>query len=161
MSVSENTLESLNHHWAVASIGAEELRRVENLICERLANWTVGEQIKFSFEESSDDELFLRRVELAFEVAAIEGLDEMSRPADENTLLREQAVVASNRAFEILHLFPIPLEIHERLYFVLQLSAVSYCGDRWSDLRRWYKESQAELKNPECSWCTVGEKVAQ
>ena len=91
---------------------------------------------------------FWERLALAFELAAIEGLDELSRPAGENRVLRDQAVAASFRAFDIRRLLPVPAETHERLYFVLQLSAVAYCGDRWSDLRRWYKDQHEALRAP-------------
>ena len=148
MSLSTGALEALNDHWAVAAIGTDELERARKLVDQRLAQRAVGRQISFSFEESSDDEPFLVRVALAFELAAIEGLDELSRPAGENLRLRDQAVAASFRAFDIRRLLPVPAETHERLFFVLQLSAIAYCGDRWSDLRRWYREQGEALKAP-------------
>ena len=148
MSLSTGALEALNEHWAVAAIGTDELERAGELAGQRLAQRAVGRQISFSFAESSDDEPFLVRVALAFELAAIEGLDELSRPAGENLRLRDQAVAASFRAFDIRRLLPVPAETHERLFFVLQLSAIAYCGDRWSDLRRWYREHAEALKAP-------------
>ena len=148
MSLSTGALEALNEHWAVAAIGNDELERAGELVDQRLAQRAVGRQISFSFAESSDDEPFLVRVALAFELAAIEGLDELSRPAGDNLRLRDQAVAASFRAFDIRRLLPVPAETHERLFFVLQLSATAYCGDRWSDLRRWYREQGEALKAP-------------
>ena len=148
MSLSTGALEALNEHWAVAAIGTDELERAGELVDQRLAQRAVGRQISFSFAESSDDEPFLVRVALAFELAAIEGLDELSRPAGENLALRDQAVAASFRAFDLRRLLPVPAETHERLFFVLQLSAIAYCGDRWSDLRRWYREQGEALKAP-------------
>ena len=148
MSLSSVALEELDKHWAVAAIGADDLRRTYNLIHQRLARRAVGKQISFSFEEQAEDEPFLERVALAFELAAIEGLDELSRPAGENRDLREQAVAASFRAFEIRRLLSVPNETQDRLFFVLQLSAIAYCGDRWSDLRRWYREQGEALRVP-------------
>ncbi|MCY4341341.1 MAG: DEAD/DEAH box helicase [Gammaproteobacteria bacterium] len=148
MSLSSSALEALNDHWAVEAIGAGELERAGILIHQRLAKRAVGKQISFSFEESAEDEPFLKRVALAFELAAIEGLDELSRPAGGNRHLRDQAVAASFRAFDIRRLLPIPEETHDRLFFVLQLSAIAYCGDRWSDLRRWYREQGDALRAP-------------
>ena len=81
-------------------------------------------------------------------MAAIEGLEELSRPSGENMELRDQATAASFRVFDIRRLLPVPARTHDRLFFVLQLSAVAYCGDRWSDLRRWYKENEEALKPP-------------
>ncbi len=148
MSLSSAALEALNRHWAVATIGADDLRRADNLVRQRLAQRAVGMQISFSFTENAKDEPFLQRVALAFELAAIEGLDELSRPAGENRGLRNQGAAASFRAFEIRRLLPVPDETHERLFFVLQLSAIAYCSDRWSDLRRWYREHEAALRAP-------------
>ena len=50
---------------------------------------------------------------------------------------------------------PVPHPTHERLYFVLHLSALAYCGDRWADLRRWYAENKQALTPPsvvDVSW---------
>ncbi len=142
MSLSAHALEALNDHWAVAAIGTSEIQRAEKLVCQRLAQQAVGRQIRFSFEEDAEgkalDDSLLSRVALAYELAAIEGLDELSRPAGADLELREQAVAASFRAFDIRRLLPVPDEKHDRLFFILQLSAVAYCGDRYSDLRRWY-----------------------
>ena len=148
MSLSGRALEALSDHWAVAAIGAGELERAGDLVCQRLARRAVGRQISFSFEESVEDEPFLERVALAYELAAIEGLDELSRPAGLNRELRDQAVAASFRAFDIRRLLPVPGETLGRLFFVLQLSAVAYCGDRWADLRRWYREQGEALRAP-------------
>lgn len=148
MSLSGRALEALEEHWAVAAIGAGELERASDLICQRLARRAVGRQIAFSFEENAADEPFLERVALAFELAAIEGLDELSRPAGLDRKLRDQAVAASFRAFDIRRLLPVPAGTLDRLFFVLQLSAVAYCGDRWADLRRWYREQGEALRAP-------------
>lgn len=148
MSLSTQALEALRSHWAVSAIGADDLKRADRLVSEHLAERAVGAQIAFSFSASEDHHALLERVALAFEMAAIEGLEELSRPSGENMKLRDQATAASFRAFGIRSLQPVPDERHERLFFVLQLSAVAYCGDRWSDLRRWYKENEKTLKAP-------------
>ena len=148
MSLSRKALRALNEHWALAAIGVDRLEHASNLVRQRLARRTVGRQISFSFTEKTEDEPFLERVALAFELAALEGLEELSRPAGENRRLRDQAVAASFRAFDIRRLLPVPAETHARLFFVLQLSAIAYCGDRWSDLRRWYREQEKVLSVP-------------
>ena len=155
MSLAAGALEALSEHWAVAAIGDRELQRVDQLVNETLANRAVGTQIRFSFADSLEDERLLERAALAFELAAIEGLDELTRPAGDNPDLRNQAVAGSYRAFEIRRLLSIPMETHDRLFFVLRLSAVAYCGDRWSDLRRWFREQPDALEAPsvaEAKW---------
>ena len=148
MTLSMNALEALKNHWAVGAIGTDDLDRAERLVHERLARRAVGKQIAFSFAASESDDAFLERIALAYEMAAIEGLDELSRPSGENAALRDQATAASFRAFDIRRLLPIPTETNDRLFFVLQLSAVAYCGDRWSDLRRWFKDNATALSAP-------------
>ena len=155
MSLSADSLETLREHWAVSATGQEDLNRADRLLRERLAKKALGKQITFSFEENSDDEQFLEQIALAYEMAAVEGLDELSRPAGENQSLRGQAIAASYKAFDIRRLMAVPNGNHDRLHFVLQLSAMGYCGDRWADLKRWYNENAAALKAPsvaDVSW---------
>ena len=155
MSLSAAAFEALESHWAIQAIGVQDLIRAADLVNERLAKRAVGHQITFDFEQTKDDDPFLDRVALAYELAAIEGLDELSRPEGENDVLRDQAVAASSRAFEMRRLQPVPETTHGRLFFVLQLSALAYCGDRWSDLRRWYRENASVLTAPtvaDVSW---------
>ena len=146
--MSNEALRALKEHWAVTAIGAGELERADVLVNQRLVRQAVGNQISFSFVDTTEDEPFLERVALAFELAAIEGLEELSRPAGDNLALRDQAVAASFQTFNIRRLFPVPAETHDRLFFVLHLSAIAYCGDRWSDLRRWYREHEEVLIAP-------------
>lgn len=152
---SSRELEALDGHWAVAAVGADNLARVKDIVNQQLAHRAIGSQIRFSFAPSLDDDSLLERAALAFELAAIEGLDELSRPAGDNTVLRDQAVAASFRAYDICRLLPVPSDTNERLFFILRISAIAYCGDRWSDLSRWYKEQRAALDAPsvaDVSW---------
>lgn len=135
-------LQGLNDHWAIAALGADELARVNASVNERLAHRGVGRQITFSFATEPDDNRLLERAALAYELAAIEGLDELSRPTGADLTLRERTVAASFAAFEIRRLLPLPDDVHDRLYFTLQISATAYCGDRWTDLRRWFKDEE-------------------
>jgi len=79
MNLSKNALTRLQNHWAVSAIGAADLERAERLVSERLADRAVGGQIAFSFSGGNDDALF-ERAALAYEIAAIEGLEELSLP---------------------------------------------------------------------------------
>jgi len=148
MSLSAETFATLANHWAVSAVGAQALERADRLVNERLAQRAVGKQIAFSFAEEPADGPFLERVALAYEMAAIEGLDELSRPSGENRALRDQATTASFKAFDIRRLMSVPSDAHEQLFFVLQLSALAYCGDRWSDLSRWYNDHESALDAP-------------
>ena len=148
MSFSSASLESLKSHWALSTVGAENLARSEELVNQRLAQRAVGHQISFNFAEDAEDDELLEKTALAYELAAIEGLDELSRPAGGDDALREQAAAAAFRAFEIRRLLNVPEDISGRMFFVLHLSALAYCGDRGPDIRRWYKESADALIVP-------------
>ena len=148
MRLSKKALDALRDHWAVSAISEDELARAERLVSQGLAQRAVGAQIAFSFSKVVEDDALLDRVAVAYEIAAIEGLEELSRPFGEDVELRDQAIAASFRAFAIRRLLPVPAETHDRLFFVLQLSALAYIGDRWTDLRRWYAENEVPIKPP-------------
>ena len=148
MSPAEEHFEELSSHWALAAIGSANLRRATALVNERLAHRAVGQQIAFAFDQAEEDIDLLDRVAFAYELAAIEGLDELSRPDGGNDSLRSQASAAASRAFDIRRLSNAPTPTPERLFFVLQLSALAYCGDRSSDLRRWYRDNTEALAAP-------------
>lgn len=148
MSLSAESFAALTDHWALSSVGPDNLQRADRLVNERLASRAVGKQIAFSFVVGPQDDSFLEKIALAYEMAAIEGLDELSRPSGENAPLRDQATTASYKAFDIRRLMQVPDDANDRLFFVLQLSALAYCGDRWSDIRRWYSSNQEALKAP-------------
>lgn len=159
MSLSAKAFEELKSHWAIHAIGLEDLSRAADLVNERLAQRAVGKQIAFVFSQSEGDDLLLERVALAYEMAAIEGLDELSRPSGANDNLRDQAAAASCHAFDIRRLLPVPEETHDRLFFILQLSALAYCGDRWSDLRRWYRDNVDALTSPSVANVTWDQRL--
>ena len=156
MSLSQEDFNFLNTHWAVSSIKEEDLKRADDLVNQRLAQKAVGNQIEFSFDPmEGDGDTLLERVALAYEVAAVEGLEELINISGNDEQLRRQAVAASYKAFNFRRILPVPEETHERMFFVFQLSALAYCGDRWSDLRRWYNENRKALGVPsaaKASW---------
>lgn len=148
MSISASGSDELDPHWAVSAIEPEVLKRADDLARERLAQRAVGQQIAFDFVHSVGDDPMLERVALAYEIEVIQGLEELSRPSGANDAIRNQAVAAASKAFDIRRLLPIPERTLDRLFFVLQFSALAYCGDRWADLRRWYKENAKQLDAP-------------
>ena len=148
MTLEIEVIERLKSHWAFGAINQEEQNRASELVNYRLAKTAVGDQIVFDYEECEADNELLDRVALAYEVAAIEGLDALSRSTGGDAHLREQCTAAAYSAFDIRRLEPVPDERLERIFQILQLSALAYCGDRWSDLRRWYSEHEQDLNVP-------------
>ena len=148
MSFSATGFDHLASHWAVRAITPKDLKRADDLARERLAQRAVGQQIAFNFVDRAGDDSLLERVALAYEIAVIEGLEELSHSSGANDKLRNQAVAAASKAFDIRRLLTIPESTHDRLFFLLQFSALAYCGDRWSDLRRWYEENSEQVDAP-------------
>lgn len=148
MTVSSIALHRLTEHWAVSAISAADRERAAWVVNERLAKNALGHQIAFAFAEDAGDDALLRRAALAYELSAIEGLDALSRASGGEQNLRDQCSAAAFCAFDVRRLLPVPEETYERILFVLQVSALAYCGDRSSDLRRWYQENSAALESP-------------
>lgn len=135
MTVTRESLERLESHWAVVAIGEDRHRAIE-VANARLVHSAVGQQLLIEFPETSDDIELLERASTAYEVAAIEGLDALLYPAvsEKSQNLREQAQAGAYSAFEIRRTLPLPEDVNEQIFHVLHLSALAYCGDRWSDL---------------------------
>jgi hypothetical protein len=100
--------------------------------------------------EGTADPSILDRVAVAFELAAVEGLDALlhSGVDEESKHLREQAQDAAHCAFELRRTMRVTGSPEERVSQVLHLAALGYCGDRWSDLRRWLREHADEAQPP-------------
>ena len=155
MSLSISALEQLKKHWAVSAFGPNELVHAENLVRERLAKRAVGKQIDFDFVSSREDENLLERMGFAYEIAAIEGLEVFTRHTEENSEIRDQAIAASYEVFGIRRLLKVSVDTRVRIFSVLQMCASAYCGDRWSDLIRWFDENESAIDIPsvaESSW---------
>lgn len=155
MSLEQSTLDALDQHWAVLAIGDAERERGLEIANARLVSKTVGRQMQLAYLESADDQDLLNRLAMAYEMAAIEGLSAFLNFAPEDDALRQQCIAGAWRTFEIRRLFDIPVEDSERIFHTLHLSAIAYCGDRWSDIRRWYSETPeavAEVSVADSPW---------
>ncbi|HPT97727.1 MAG TPA: DEAD/DEAH box helicase [Armatimonadota bacterium] len=141
MNLTDASLQRVDTHWAVLAVGEAERDRALAVCGARLVKRAVGNQIRIEFPEHGRDEDLLSRLAMAYEIAAIEGINAFLSLDAEKAALREQCAAGAWRAFEIGRLFDLPRNEHDRILHVLHLSALAYCGDRWSDLRRWYNEN--------------------
>lgn len=116
----------------------------------RLVQSAVRRQMTLAFDDQADDDDLVERLAMAYEVAAIEGLDAILQPGSDERIKQRQKIAhaAAWRAFELRRLLPVPVPDDERIYHVLHLSSLAYCGDRWSDLRRWLNEHKAKVEAP-------------
>jgi RAD3-like DEAD/DEAH box helicase len=150
MSATQTPMSSLLSHWALAALTSDELQRAFEVAELRLVRATLGSQMEIQAVDGPQDTDLLERAAVAFELAAIEGLNALLHPAgdDGSTRLREQAQAAAHRAFDLRRAIRTTGAPEQRISQVLHLAALGYCGDRWSDLRRWLKEHNEEAVAP-------------
>jgi len=67
-------------HWAIQAIGESDLELAHQILDQRLASQAVGHQIAFNFQNHAGADDLLERVLLAYELIAIESLEELIRP---------------------------------------------------------------------------------
>ena len=146
MNVTAASLERIDKHWAVLAIGDEQIRNGSELANHLLVDKAVGDQIQFDFAFSESDYYLLDRISMAYELAAIEGLNDFLNPASGDLELKKQCSSGAYRAFELRRLLNLPADREQKIFHILHLSALAYCGDRWTDLRRWYNENERELE---------------
>lgn len=145
--IDARALDKVNNHWAVTAIGNNEREKALKIVDAWLVKKSV-QQISIDLTLSNRDLDLLRRLAMAYEIAAIEGLNALLQPTSDDDELRQQCIAGAWRAFELKRLFDIPENTEERIFHILHLSALAYCGDRWADLRRWYKENQEAIQMP-------------
>ncbi|MFO0893017.1 MAG: DEAD/DEAH box helicase [Isosphaeraceae bacterium] len=150
MTVTVEALNALRDHWAVSAIDAAERERLDRFARMRYVHAHVGKQLHLSQSSQNGDLEKLRRLAMAYELAAVEGIDAiLGRMTDaRGEELERLAQAGAYKAYELLRSLDIPQDDHDRIYHVLHLSALAYCGDRWSDLRRWLKEHRDHVVAP-------------
>ena len=148
MNVTKASLERIEQHWTIQAIGNEKVNRAIELSNQLLVQKAIGSQINFNYKFSSSDYELLDRVAMAYEVAAIEGLSDFLNLTSTDKELREQCASGAYRAFEIRRLIEPPAAGDQRIFHILHLSSLAYCGDRWTDLRRWYNANEHHLQTP-------------
>ncbi len=144
MNVTAESLARVDQHWAVMAVGATERQRGLEIANVRLVTKAVGEQLTLNIQDQrAGEEDLLSRLALAYEMAAIEGLGDLMNTTSGDPALRDQCAAGAWRAFEIGRMTKPPAETDRRVLHLLHLSALAYCGDRWTDLRRWYRDEPA------------------
>lgn len=148
MNLKQEALDRLEAHWAVMSIPADVRQQAAEDAQVSLVQKAVGRQLHLPMADSVRAEDLLKRVALAYELAAIEGLPAFLSQSPEQDDLRLQCVAGAWRAFQFRRLMSVSAATEERIFQVLHLAALAYCGDRWSDIRRWFTENQAAIAVP-------------
>lgn len=86
---------------------------------------------------SDDSNRSTLKIASAYEMAAIENINSFLYPSETNSQ-RNLFIAASWKSFELYRSLEIPHEDYQKIFFVLHISSMAYCGERWNDLRRWY-----------------------
>lgn len=148
MNVTKASLDRINAHWAVQAVGESQQKYGLELANQFLVDKALGLQIHFQFDFQDTDKDLLAKLAMAYEMAAIEGLGDFMNPTSDAQERREQCAAGAYRAFELRRLFSLPDTDEQRVLHILHLSALAYCGDRWTDLRRWYNENNHVFQIP-------------
>jgi len=138
--ITHETLQKIDTHWAVLAVGDKELRQsILKFSKAKLVENAVGEQLTLHLDDLFNNEEALRRLVMAYEMVAIEGMHDFINHTD-NDELQDQFLAGSRRAFEIYRVLKIPENDNLKFMFhLLHLSALAYCGDCWTDLKHVYE----------------------
>jgi len=142
-------LKFIDKHWAVNSI-SEDVRRD---IFESVELSLIAKSLGTILDAENASALDINAVEnlaMAYEIAAIEGIPALLHPSSsiESRQLQKSAEAGAYRAFELYRVCPLPTSDEQRILHVLHVGSLAYCGERWSDLRRWLKDNPESIQVP-------------
>ncbi|MBQ1011754.1 DEAD/DEAH box helicase [Micromonospora sp. M51] len=103
----------------------------------------LGQQLRLPVDNTAEDGYALiHDVAFAYEIAASEGIDELTKATpSRSTESAEIAEAAAYRAFELLRSLPLEdYSLEALVRQVLQLGALAYCSDRWAEYRAWLRD---------------------
>lgn len=146
--ITHETLKKIEKCWPVLAVGDDKLRQsILQFSKAKLVENAVGEQLTLHLDDSFSDEDALRRLAMAYEMVAIEGMHDFINHTD-NDELQDQFLAGSRRAFEIYRVLEIPENDELKFIFhLLHLSALAYCGDCWTDLKHIYDDWSGKIDN--------------
>jgi replicative superfamily II helicase len=144
--ITHEALQKIDTHWAVLAVGDDKLRQsILQFSKAKLVENAVGEQLELRLDDSFNDENALRRLAMAYEMVAIEGMHDFINHTD-NDELQDQFLAGSLRAFEIYRVLEIPENDDLKFIFhLLHLSALAYCGDCWTNLKHIYDDCAGKI----------------
>ncbi|MGN5390150.1 DEAD/DEAH box helicase [Streptomyces sp. JL7001] len=156
MTISRETFEDLSRHWALCALGDDRVSLAEASATKLYVERNVGRYIHGSPSDSATDEL-IRRVAIAYEIAASEGLEDLFRATRGRTSARSQlSEAATHRAFELRRALPLESDdLRALTYQILQLGSFAYISDRWAEFRAWLRDREVGpeiLPAPDGGW---------
>lgn len=145
--ITRETLQKIDSHWAIQAIGDDKLRQsILQYSKAKLVKNAIGGQLSLHLADDFNDEEALKRLAMAYEMVAIEGMHDFINHTD-NDELCDQFLAGSRRAFEINRVLDAPENDDLKFIFhLLHLSALAYCGDCWTDLTHIYDDSSDKIE---------------
>ena len=145
MTLLKKDIEAIDSHWAVEAVGAK-MRQAGLLQADGLIAESALRGLADLYEPQSFDLELIERLATAYEVAAIEGIEATLHPSssEKSKKLQLQTRAGAYRAFSLIRSLPFVTETNideERIFHVLHLAGLAYCGDRWTDLQRLLREN--------------------
>lgn len=146
--ITRETLQKIDFHWAIQAIGDDKLRKsILQYSKGKLVKNAIGDQLSLRLADDFNDEEALKRLAMAYEIVAIEGMHAFINHTD-NDELCDQFLAASRRAFEINRVLDVPKNNDLKFIFhILHLSTLAYCGDCWTDLKHIYDDISGNIDN--------------
>lgn len=142
----KNDLHRLEAHWAVSVIPEKDRQACFHTIDKIKTQKAIKHSIKFNFMPQKDWQENLERIALAYEMAAIENISAFTNYTDENCD-RQLFSASAWRCFDLYSVMDIPQNINAKIFFVLHICAMAYCGERWNDLKKWFLDNQEIILN--------------
>ncbi len=146
--ITREILDKIDSHWAVQAVGNSQLRQsILQYSKAKLVNSAIGEHMSLQLGNDLGGEDDLQRLAMAYEMVAIEGMNDFINHTD-NDELSDQFLAGSRRAFEISRVLDIPENDDLKFVFhLLHISSLAYCGDCWTDLKHIYDENSEKITN--------------
>ena len=149
MTLTLQELESVEQHWAIQAIPDDTRVNAFKAADERLAGDASG-QILQNAELPKATDKDIETVATAYEIAATEGLSAVlhSSQGKNNKVLKIQTQAGAHKAFGLYRVLPVSPDDDYRIFHVLRLASLAYCGERQADLERWFNDSPQTTKIP-------------
>ena len=149
MTLTLRELESVEQHWAVQAIPSDTRANAFKAADEKLVGG-ASDQILQNAELSKPTDKDIEKIATAYEIAALEGLSVVlhSSQDKENETLKIQTQAGAHKAFGLYRVLPFSLNDDYRIFHVLRLAGLAYCGERQADLERWFNDSPQATKIP-------------
>lgn len=151
MSTLDESLDSLETHWSVAGIRPDDRERIRRSANRVLTEATLEMTLaKVSMPIiSPEDYQEIYELGTAYELAFIDTLARSMGPVSGERTREKMGTAAASQAFELLRSAKVPEEVSSRRYRVLELGALAYCGERWTDMKHWIGLHEVTLADTE------------